>query len=147
MIHSHLPVIWAGIIALAANPGLALDLKAWDAATNPETKERYIPVELWSGAEWDGKRELKMPKVDASYKHSESYRIKGPTEWKHPDRPLRNSRFSMGATMFSKTPNAHVNHDSPHYVATAGVRRRKVSVTFYFLLRNVFINAARQRFR
>src|SRR5713226_1628334 len=75
----------AGLIALAAKTSLAVDLKAWEASTNPETKERYIPVELWSGAEWDGKRELKMPKVDAGYRHSESYQIKGPTEWKHPD--------------------------------------------------------------
>ena len=31
----------------AANP--------WDNATNVETKERFIPVELWTGAEWDGR--------------------------------------------------------------------------------------------
>jgi hypothetical protein len=80
-----LPVLLAGFMASRSPLAVAADLKAWDAATNPETKERYIPVELWSGAEWDGKKELKMPKVDASYKHSESYRIKGPTEWKHPD--------------------------------------------------------------
>jgi hypothetical protein len=80
-----LPGLIAGVITFAATPAFALDPKVWEASTNPETKERFIPVELWSGAEWDGKRELKMPKVDASYRHSESYRIKGPTEWKHPD--------------------------------------------------------------
>jgi hypothetical protein len=79
-----LPYLLAGIIASAANTALALDLKAWEAATNPYTKQRYIPVELWSGAEWDGKRELKIAKVDASYRHRSSYQIKGPTEWKHP---------------------------------------------------------------
>ena len=61
----------AGFIVSGSAPALALDLKVWKASTNPETKERYIPVELWSGAEWDGKQELKMPKVDASYTHSE----------------------------------------------------------------------------
>ena len=66
-------------------PSPAIDLKAWEASTNPETKERYIPVELWSGAAWDGNRELKMSKIDAGYRHTESYQIKGPTDWKHPD--------------------------------------------------------------
>lgn len=51
-------------------------------ATQP--KERYIPVELWAGAQWDGKPELKMPKVDASYRHRDNYRIKGPIAYKHP---------------------------------------------------------------
>jgi len=69
---------------MASAHGWPLDLKAWDESVNPETKERYVPVELWSGAEWDGRRELKMVNVDASYRHSESYRIKGPMEWKHP---------------------------------------------------------------
>ena len=82
---TSLAAFLAALIALGSAPALALDPRAWETSTNPETKERYIPVELWSGAEWDGKKELKMPKVDANYRHRESYRIKGPTEWKHPD--------------------------------------------------------------
>jgi hypothetical protein len=75
----------AGAVALVSSSAVALDLSAWKASINPETKERYIPVELWAGAEWDGKRELKMPKVDGTYRHRTSaYTIKGPTEWKHP---------------------------------------------------------------
>lgn len=63
----------------------AADVNPWDGATNFETKERFIPVELWSGAEWSGRRELEMPKVDGKYRHRTSaYSIKGPTEWKHP---------------------------------------------------------------
>ena len=57
----------------------------WEGSTNPATKERYIPVELWAGAEWDGKTELKMPKIDGTYQHRKAtYQIKGPTEWEHP---------------------------------------------------------------
>jgi hypothetical protein len=74
----------AGFAAFISAPASAVDLKAWEASINPETKERYIPIELWAGAEWDGKRELKMPKVDAAYRHRSAYQIKGPTEWKHP---------------------------------------------------------------
>ena len=62
----------------------AADANPWDTATNVETKERFIPVELWAGAEWNGRRELEMPKVDGRYRHNHAaYSIKGPTEWKH----------------------------------------------------------------
>jgi hypothetical protein len=81
---SSLLVFLAGFVALDSGPAIAFDINPWEGATNPETKERYIPVELWSGAEWDGKRELKMPRVDASYRHHSTYQIKGPTDWKHP---------------------------------------------------------------
>ena len=79
-----LSALLAGLIALVAASASALDTNAWNSSINTETKERYIPVELWSGAEWDGKKELKMAKVDANFRHRESYQIKGPTEWKHP---------------------------------------------------------------
>jgi hypothetical protein len=45
-----LPGLIAGVITFAATPASALDPKVWEASTNPETKERFIPVELWSGA-------------------------------------------------------------------------------------------------
>jgi hypothetical protein len=63
----------------------ALDLKAWEASINPQTKQRYIPVELWAGADWNGHKELKMPPVDSTYRHPKAtYQIKGPMEWEHP---------------------------------------------------------------
>jgi hypothetical protein len=75
----------AGFVVLAVDAAVGFDMKAWDGSTNPETKQRYIPVELWAGAEWDGKRELKMPKVDGTYRHPHAqYQIKGPVEYKHP---------------------------------------------------------------
>jgi len=80
-----LPGLLAGGLAFVSTSALALDIKAWEESINPETKERYIPVELWPGAEWDGKRELRMPKVDGTYSHrTATYQVKGPTEWKHP---------------------------------------------------------------
>ena len=75
----------AGVMVLIPAPAVAFDLKAWEESINRETKERYIPVELWAGAEWDGKKELKMPNVDGSYQHRKAtYQIKGPVEWEHP---------------------------------------------------------------
>lgn len=62
-----------------------VDFKAWEGSIDLQTKERFIPVELWVGAEWDGQRELKMPPVNNSYRHRRSqYDIKGPVEWTHP---------------------------------------------------------------
>ena len=73
------------LFLLAGSPVAAADSSVWEASINPQTKERYIPVELWAGVEWDGKRELKMPPVDGTYRHRTStYYIKGPTDWKHP---------------------------------------------------------------
>ena len=74
-----------GVTALASASAAAFDIKAWEDSINREIKERYIPVELWAGVEWDGKRELKMPKVDGTYRHrTATYHIKGPADWKHP---------------------------------------------------------------
>ncbi len=75
-------LLWLMMAGCAA---VGLHIKAWEGSTNPETKERYIPVELWAGAEWDGKRELNMPRVDRTLGHSRAqYQIKGPKAWKHP---------------------------------------------------------------
>ncbi len=76
---------FVAIVALVSTPAMALDTKAWRDSINSQTKERYIPVELWAGAVWDGKRALKMPKVDGTYRHRRAtYQIKGPMEWDHP---------------------------------------------------------------
>ena len=76
--------LMAAVVTSVSAPVVALD-NAWESSTNPATKERCIPVELWAGAEWDGKKELKMPKVDGTYRHRKAtYQIKGPMEWEHP---------------------------------------------------------------
>ena len=38
----------------------AADLSKWAASYDPTTKMRFIPVELWTGGQWDGSRELRM---------------------------------------------------------------------------------------
>jgi hypothetical protein len=79
-------VVATVVPAASVSPAVAAVAgNSWDGAINFETKERFIPVELWAGAEWNGRRELEMPKVDGNYRHNKSaYSIKGPTEWKHP---------------------------------------------------------------
>ena len=36
---------------------------SWDKAYNSSTKERFIPVELFTGGKWDGKHELILKEV------------------------------------------------------------------------------------
>ena len=74
-----------GVLIVTATSARAVDPNVWEASINPQTKERFIPVELWTGADWDGQKELRIAPVDGTYRHRTStYYIKGPVEWKHP---------------------------------------------------------------
>ncbi|HEY6201046.1 MAG TPA: hypothetical protein VI231_20765 [Candidatus Binatia bacterium] len=57
----------------------------WDKSYDAALKERFIPIELWTGAEWDGARELKMTLADIRFGDRAQKEIKGPVEWKHPN--------------------------------------------------------------
>lgn len=67
---------YAGLMAEETSP--------WDTAYNSTTEERFIPVELFTGAEWDGKHELVMNEVSTSTcassdgKWCDNYHITGP---------------------------------------------------------------------
>jgi len=39
---------------------------AWDEAYNSSTKERFIPVELFTGGKWDGKHELILKEISST---------------------------------------------------------------------------------
>ena len=51
---------------------------------------RFIPVELWTGAEWDGKRVITLSKADLEFGRANEKNITGPFKWtirrlgKHP---------------------------------------------------------------
>jgi len=84
-LNTSLALLLMVLTAVAATSVSPADMKAWELSINSQTKERYIPVELWAGAAWDGKTELKMPPVDSTYHHRRAqYEIKGPMEWIHP---------------------------------------------------------------
>src|SRR5437867_5739419 len=84
-LNTSLALLLMVLTAVAATSVSPADMKAWELSINSQTKERYIPVELWAGAAWDGKTELKMPAVDSTYHHRRAqYEIKGPMEWTHP---------------------------------------------------------------
>jgi len=67
-------------------PGLswAADLSKWTAAYDSSTGIRFIPVELWTGAEWDGAHVIKMSKAELSFGNRGAKGISGPFEWTRP---------------------------------------------------------------
>jgi hypothetical protein len=55
----------------------------WSESYDSTTKSRFIPVELWTGAAWDGTHELKMSPADLTFGGTK--RIVGPVAWKRPN--------------------------------------------------------------
>lgn len=75
---------FVAVVASQAGDAASDDLKVWEGSVDPVKKERFIPVELWTGGEWDGKKELKMARVTTRFGTRWNKEITGPTEWKHP---------------------------------------------------------------
>ena len=51
------------VLSLTCTHSLAEQINSWDNAYNAQTKQRFIPVELFTGASWDGKHQLKLNKA------------------------------------------------------------------------------------
>ncbi len=49
-----------------------------------ENGVRYIPVELWTGTDWDGTKQLRMQPVTSTGGKRGTRTITGPTQWRHP---------------------------------------------------------------
>jgi hypothetical protein len=60
------------------------DQSPWDSSIDVVAKTRFIPVGLWTGMEWDGRRELKMSNAETRFGDRLNKDINGPSEWKHP---------------------------------------------------------------
>ena len=72
------------LLALLPFAGYAADLSNWAASYDPATKTRFIPVELWTGAEWNGDRELRMTPAHLTFGKRDEKRVTGPVAWKRP---------------------------------------------------------------
>ena len=59
----------------------AEDWSAWQRAYDPATRTRFIPVELWTGAPWDGTQEIRMAPAALEFGRRGDKSIKGPTTW------------------------------------------------------------------
>ena len=72
-------IVLALALLLAAAPARADDWSAWQRSYDPATRTRFIPVELWTGATWDGTQEIRM--APAALAVGKSGYIKGPMVW------------------------------------------------------------------
>ena len=82
MVAQWLIVFLFGAIS-AMHIASAADLSKWDPSYDPVKKTRFIPIELWTGSEWDGVRELKMTPANLFFGGG-SKRIVGPILWTRP---------------------------------------------------------------
>jgi hypothetical protein len=69
------------VCAALTGAAQADDWSAWQRAYDPATRTRYIPVELWTGAAWDGKREIRMAPAALDFGPRGDKSIKGPVTW------------------------------------------------------------------
>src|SRR5687768_2206593 len=59
----------------------AEDWSAWQRAYDPATRTRFIPVELWTGAPWDGTQEIRTAPAALAFGRQGVKSIKGPISW------------------------------------------------------------------
>lgn len=81
---SSLFEVLAVVLVAGLSSGATTDQSRWDSSVDRVTQARFIPVELWTGMEWDGAKELKMSNAETRFGDRLNKDIKGPTEWKHP---------------------------------------------------------------
>jgi hypothetical protein len=56
----------------------------WTAAYDATARTRFIPVELWTGAPWDGHREIIATPARLTFGPGGKKSIAGPVEWTRP---------------------------------------------------------------
>lgn len=71
-------VPWSGFGAARA------DDSVWARSVDPATGARFIPVELWTGAPWDGSEVLRMGPADLKFGNRFEKHITGPRDWTDP---------------------------------------------------------------
>lgn len=79
----------AGALATSVTVNAA-DMSKWAAAHDRAAGARFIPVELWTGGEWDGSRELRLTRANLSFGKRGEKHISGPIAW---------TRASTGETL------------------------------------------------
>ena len=57
---------------------------AWDRAYDAAASTRFIPVQLWTGGDWDGSRVIRMTPADLVFGSREQKSVRGPFAWAHP---------------------------------------------------------------
>jgi hypothetical protein len=61
--------------------GSAADWSAWQRAYDSAAGVRFIPVELWTGAEWDGSHVVAMTPASLRFGGRSNKSVSGPIDW------------------------------------------------------------------
>ncbi len=72
------------IVLLLAGEACAADWSAWERAYDPATGRRFIPVELFVGAEWDGTQTIRLAPAKLEFGSKGQKSLSGPMEWLPP---------------------------------------------------------------
>jgi hypothetical protein len=72
------------LAAVCAPAAAQTDRAAWDAAYDASTQTRFIPVELWTGAPWDGHRDIVATPAHLDFGKGGKKTLSGPFEWTRP---------------------------------------------------------------
>ncbi|MCH2056415.1 MAG: hypothetical protein MK214_07340 [Thalassotalea sp.] len=108
--------------AITFNFSAAADqANVWNKANNAETKQRFIPVELFTGAQWDGKHELTMKEAQTTACYKVIIR----------DRPC--DPVKLSGPMLTESNNTQtdwVGEQIPYYLRTFSIRGEKVESHF-----------------
>ena len=68
-------------VMAAGSAAAAPDLSRWAAGFDAAARTRFIPVELWTGGEWDGSRDLRLTRANLAFGQRGEKRITGPVAW------------------------------------------------------------------
>jgi hypothetical protein len=74
-------VVMSRLLVAAGAPNEDSSRRATQA---PGTLTRFIPVELWTGASWDGSRTLRLRPAKLTFGDRQDKRIVGPIPWRRP---------------------------------------------------------------
>lgn len=72
------------VLGLLVIQGCGTFGKPWERAEDKKKGARYIPIELWTGEAWNGKRKMAMGPAHFIFGSRDHKMIKGPFKWRHP---------------------------------------------------------------
>jgi len=77
----------AALLLTVASPirsAVAGNATAWDRAYDAANATRFIPVELWTGGDWDGAKVIRMAPADLVFGARDQKSVRGPFAWTQP---------------------------------------------------------------
>jgi len=72
------------LLATASSSPMGAELKPWDASFDSATGKRFLPIELWTGGDWDGLHLLRMTPAKLYFGKRNEKSIVGPIQWIRP---------------------------------------------------------------